>query len=62
MVSRSGPDIDHLNDDEREWYSDIWVTLILMMLSWFLLHDFDPVDVKTVPSTLKGSRIPVYIG
>jgi hypothetical protein len=40
----------------------LWVTLMFRMLCWFLLHDFDPMDVKIVPSNLKGSRIPVYIG
>jgi hypothetical protein len=40
----------------------IWITLVFRMLYWLLLHDFDKVDLKIVPSDLKGSRMPVYIG
>jgi hypothetical protein len=46
---------------KKEW-NRLWVTLMLRMLCWFILHDFDPRDVKIVPSNLRGSRIPVYIG
>jgi hypothetical protein len=46
---------------KKEW-STLWVTLMLQMLCWFILHDFDPKDIKIVPSNLRGSRIPVYIG
>lgn len=47
------------NSDEK---NAIWVALIYRMLCWFLLHDFDKSDVNMVPSILKGSRMPVYIG
>ena len=45
--------------DER---NAIWITLIFRMLCWILLHDFHETDIKRVPSELKGSRMPVYIG
>ena len=47
---------------KEEVRNTIWVTLIFRMLCWLLLHDFDKSDVKIVPSDLKGSRMPVYIG
>lgn len=47
---------------EKEQRNTIWITLIFRMLCWLLLHDFDKSDVKIVPSDLKGSRMPVYIG
>jgi hypothetical protein len=47
---------------EREQRNTIWIALIFRMLCWLLLHDFDKSDVKIVPSDLKGSRMPVYIG
>jgi hypothetical protein len=47
---------------KRKQRNTLWVTLMFRMLCWFLLHDFDPRDVKIVQSTLKGSRIPIYIG
>ncbi|CZR60812.1 probable Modin [Phialocephala subalpina] len=40
----------------------IWISLMYRMLCWFMLHDFDGKDVKIVPSDLKGSRMPIYIG
>jgi len=40
----------------------IWMSLIFRMLCWLLLHDFDKADICMVPSDLKGSRMPVYIG
>jgi len=42
--------------------SDIWTGLMFRMLCWLLLHDFAAEDIKMVPSDLKGSRMPVYIG
>jgi hypothetical protein len=51
-----------LGKQEKEMRNIIWISLIFRMLCWFLLHDFDKADVKTVPSDLKGSRMPVYIG
>lgn len=58
--------LDHkgkpLSKKEKETRNIIWISLIFRMLCWFLLHDFDKADVKTVPSDLKGSRMPVYIG
>lgn len=40
----------------------IWISLVFRMFCWLLLHDFDRADVNIVPSDLKGSRMPVYIG
>jgi hypothetical protein len=51
-----------LSKSEKEERNTIWITLIFRMLCWLLLHDFDKSDVKIVPSDLKGSRMPVYIG
>ncbi len=51
-----------LSASEREQRNTIWIALIFRMLCWLLLHDFDKSDVKIVPSDLKGSRMPVYIG
>ncbi|KAL2152814.1 hypothetical protein VTH82DRAFT_3969 [Thermothelomyces myriococcoides] len=40
----------------------IWCTLVLRMLCWLLLHDFDKRDVQVSPkSELLGNRLPVYI-
>lgn len=47
---------------EKEERNTIWITLIFRMLCWLLIHDFDKSDVKVVPSDLRGSRMPVYIG
>ncbi|KAK4038581.1 hypothetical protein C8A01DRAFT_47844 [Parachaetomium inaequale] len=41
--------------------SAIWCTLVLRMLCWLLLHDFNKKDVQTPKSELLGSRLPVYI-
>jgi hypothetical protein len=51
-----------LSKSEKEQRNTIWIALIFRMLCWLLLHDFDKSDVKIVPSDLKGSRMPVYIG
>jgi hypothetical protein len=51
-----------LSKIEKLERNTIWITLIFRMLCWLLLHDFDKSDVKIVPSDLKGSRMPVYIG
>ena len=48
--------------EEKEQRNIIWISLIFRMLCWLLLHDFDKADVKIVPSDLKGSRMPIYIG
>ncbi|TVY40278.1 hypothetical protein LSUB1_G003117 [Lachnellula subtilissima] len=47
---------------EEEQRNTVWISLIFRMLCWLLLHDFDKSDIKMVPSDLKGSRMPVYIG
>ncbi|KAH6628499.1 hypothetical protein F5144DRAFT_492055 [Chaetomium tenue] len=39
----------------------IWCTLVLRMVCWLLLHDFDRNDVQIPKSELLGSRLPVYI-
>ncbi|AEO63764.1 uncharacterized protein THITE_2109360 [Thermothielavioides terrestris NRRL 8126] len=41
--------------------SAIWCTLVLRMLCWLLLHDFNKKDVQIPKSELLGSRQPVYI-
>jgi hypothetical protein len=51
-----------LSKAEKEQRNTIWIILIFRMLCWLLLHDFDKSDVKIVPSDLKGSRMPIYIG
>lgn len=48
--------------NNTEQRSTIWVSLIFRMLCWLLIHDFDKADVRVVPSDLKGSRMPVFIG
>lgn len=47
---------------EQEDREIIWITLIYRMILFYLLHDFDKHDIKMVPSDLKGSRMPIYIG
>ncbi|KAL2264329.1 hypothetical protein VTK26DRAFT_6572 [Humicola hyalothermophila] len=55
----------HLGSDitsELEWQaSAIWCTLVLRMLCWLLLHDFNKKDVQIPKSELLGSRLPVHI-
>ncbi|KAK4175465.1 hypothetical protein QBC36DRAFT_23893 [Triangularia setosa] len=41
--------------------TDIWCTLVLRMLCWLLLHDFNKKDVQIPKSELLGNRLPVYI-
>jgi hypothetical protein len=41
--------------------SAIWCTLVLRMLCWLLLHDFEKNDVQIPKSELLASRFPVYI-
>lgn len=59
-------DLDHNKEDigavEKISRNTIWISLIFRMLCWLLLHDFDKADVKLVPSDLKLSRMPVFIG
>jgi hypothetical protein len=50
-----------LTREQKEQRNNIWISLVFRMLCWFLLHDFNEVDVKIVPSNLKGSRMAVYI-
>jgi len=40
----------------------IWIALVFRMICWSLLHDFDKADVNLIPSDLKGSRMPLFIG
>jgi hypothetical protein len=55
------------DDDEDATFSlesqasAIWCTLVLRMLCWLLLHDFNKKDVQIPKSELLGSRLPVYI-
>ncbi|KAK0744561.1 hypothetical protein B0T21DRAFT_429137 [Apiosordaria backusii] len=41
--------------------TDIWCTLVLRMLCWLLLHDFNKKDIQIPKSELRGNRLPVYI-
>jgi len=54
-------DLDELQREGLE-RKTVWCTLVIRMLCWLLLHDFHPDDVNIVPSELKGSQMPVYIG
>ncbi|KAK4146952.1 uncharacterized protein C8A04DRAFT_9406 [Dichotomopilus funicola] len=58
--SRVQPEADLT--DIRSQASAIWCTLVLRMMCWLLLHDFDKKDVQIPKSELFGSRLPVYIG
>jgi hypothetical protein len=51
-----------LSKAEKEQRNIIWISLIYRMLCWLMLHDFDKADIKSVPSDLRGSRMPIYIG
>jgi hypothetical protein len=51
-----------LTRDQKEQRNTIWISLMFRMFCWLLVHDFDKADIKIVPSDLKGSRMPVYIG
>lgn len=62
VVGHYGSDKNLLTKREKEHRNEVWIRLIFRMLCWFLLHDFDKADVKIVPSDLKGSRMPVFIG
>ncbi|XWW98371.1 hypothetical protein V2A60_006371 [Cordyceps javanica] len=42
-------------------HDDIWCTLVLRMICWLMLHDFNKLDVQLPKSELLGSRVPVYI-
>jgi hypothetical protein len=39
-----------------------WITLVFRMVCWLIVHGFDPEDIQIVPSKLRYSRAPVYIG
>ncbi|KAF4894664.1 hypothetical protein CGCVW01_v014003 [Colletotrichum viniferum] len=39
----------------------IWYTLVLRMICWLTLHDFDKKDVQVPKSELIGNRQPVFI-
>lgn len=52
----------HRSKDQVELRDNIWLSLMFRMFCWLLLHDFDPGDVNIVPSDLKGSRMPIFIG
>lgn len=51
--------LSKVHKDQR---NTIWLSLVFRMLCWLLIHDFDKADLMRVPSELKGSRMPVYIG
>jgi hypothetical protein len=52
----------NLTDDQKSKRGVIWLGLIFRMICWFSLHDFDKNDVNMMPSDMKGSRMPVFIG
>jgi hypothetical protein len=39
-----------------------WITLVFRMVCWLIVHDFDPEDIQIIPSKLRYSKAPVYIG
>jgi hypothetical protein len=51
-----------LSRTEQDIRDTIWISLVFRMLCWLLLHDFDKQDVRVVPTDMKGSRMPIYIG
>jgi hypothetical protein len=51
-----------LSRKDKELRNTIWISLIFRMLCWLLLHDFDKQDIRVVPTDMKGSRMPIYIG
>lgn len=40
---------------------EVWYTLVLRMICWLMLHEFDRDDVQILKGDLFGSRLPVYI-
>lgn len=52
----------NLNEETKMKRSVVWIALMFRMVCWFLLHDFDRMDVNMMPSDMKGSRMPVFIG
>ncbi|WZH43133.1 Modin [Fusarium acuminatum] len=40
---------------------EVWCTLVLRMICWLMLHDFDRDDVQIPKGDLFGSRLPVYV-
>lgn len=62
VIDSTGPNGEPPTPDEKGYRSDLWIMLVFRMLCWVILHDFDPEDVKIIPSNLRGSRIPVHIG
>lgn len=51
-----------LTNKAKEIRNTIWISLVFRMLCWLLIHDFDKADIKIVPSDLRGSRMPIFIG
>lgn len=47
--------------DLESQVSAIWCTLVLRMVCWLLLHDFNEKDVQIPKGELLGNRLPVYI-
>ena len=62
LKNRRPSEAPHVGKSINDEKIAIWITLLFRMLYWLLLHDFDRVDLKIVPSDLKGSRMPIYIG
>lgn len=52
----------NLSEEAKSRRGVIWLALMFRMMCWFVLHDFDSLDVNMMPSDMKGSRMPVFIG
>ncbi|KAF5009721.1 hypothetical protein FDECE_4067 [Fusarium decemcellulare] len=48
-------------DELKIKVAEVWVVMVLRMICWLWLHDFDRDDVQIPKSDLFGSKQPVYI-
>ncbi|EPE31662.1 hypothetical protein GLAREA_12418 [Glarea lozoyensis ATCC 20868] len=62
VVGNLDPGGKPLSRTAKETRNTVWISLVFRMLCWLLLHDFDRQDVRVVPTDMKGSRMPIYIG
>ncbi|KAM3073188.1 hypothetical protein ACMFMG_008900 [Clarireedia jacksonii] len=53
---------ERVSESEEVKRTTIWVSLMFRMLCWLMLHDWARDDRCVVPTDLKGSRMPVFIG
>jgi hypothetical protein len=58
------PDDTKANDVKKDdiQRSAIWLALMFKLWSWFVLHDFNPVDKMIERTEYQDSRLAVYIG